>query len=222
MSRPFASQPGQGAAIVTEGAPGAMPPPVVCQVPWLLAEGPALWFAATGPPSWGGCHVLLSEDDDEYESAGTLTGASTMGVLLDALRLGTDGVRVLVYGDAELTSGDVASVRRRQRLCLITTGERSECLVYQTARLLEQTPEGRVYRLQDAMLRGAYGTPTLTHPAGASFVRCDRHVLRVPVERRLVSHLVYLKCAPFNAYGESAEDPGEAAPILVRIRGQRG
>src|SRR5207249_2637055 len=96
--------------------------------------------------------------------------------------------------------------------------EEPEFVVYQTARLLAGTEESRRYQLQDALVRGCYRTRARAHPAGAPFLLCDRAVLRVPLERRLLGHPVYLKACAFNAYGESPEDPSEVTPVIVQMQ----
>jgi len=215
-----------GQPIDLEAPPAPTRTPVVFEPPYPLVDRTEVWLATSGGgPSWGGVCVGLSEDDDEYPSAGMLSGASTWGALVDDLPAAAPGwdedgcARVLLRDGGTLGCGDEASARRGATLAYVGTGNDYELLAYAHARLLGREADAHLYELSGGLYRGAYSTPPRAHRAGDSFLLLRGRLLRIPIEPRLIGWPVYLKLVAVNPCGEGAGDPADVEPIVHHVEG---
>lgn len=224
-----------GAGFDTEYPPGKTHTVVWFEPPSGLVMAPEIWIAAKGPAAtWGGCQVVISEDDDDYRRGyvGQLHGGMTVGHLLDELPM-TDGFgrqetpfRVRLYGPRrELPAVSVDDALARASLALVGHGPRGELVCTSTTRLVESSDEGATYECSDVTVRGCYGTRLASwkcaaHAVGTPFVRLDRTIFRYEYPPRMVGRTLYMKLAAQNAAGDEPEDFRGVDPIEIPIAGR--
>ena len=180
--------------------PGNTDVPVIFQPPSDLTQnGLELWIAAKGLTSnWGGCTVYISDDNENYRTAGQITNNARIGAL--AANLTASGTSLEVTINGTMLSGSQQDAERGNTLLWID----GECLSYQTATLLQNGN----YQLT-GLIRGQYNTTATAHSSGSTLVRCDEALLREPFLKEDIGKTIYLKFCSYNIFGAAEQTLAE-------------
>lgn len=217
----FAAPPTTPPATLQTNAPaGPVNVPVIFEPTsqMLAARGnttPQIVIGASGSngvfdPSWGGCAIYVSVDDETYTLLDNLTNPSRQGTLLSGLGTysganpdNTNTLSVsLVESGGDLTSTTPALASQAATLCAIIDGSGClELLSFTTATLTGLN----TYNLT-GLYRGLYGTQPLAHASGAQFLRVDNQVLETQLPPAFIGQTVYIKMTSFNIYSQGEED----------------
>lgn len=166
--------------------------PVILQPPAdLTTSGLELWIGARGTAdNWGGCDVYVSDDNEHYRRAGTISAAARIGTLAKAIT--ADDTTIQVTSNGTFVAGSKQDAERGNTLCWID----GECFSYQNATLLT----GGDYQFTDCV-RGQYNTTVGAHAEDSQFVRLDSAMLKIPYAKEDVGKTIYLKFVSFNIFG---------------------
>jgi hypothetical protein len=186
-------------------------------------NGYELWMGLSGNnPNWGGCHVWLSEDGTNYvqlkntEGDVAQLGQCRMGVLTAALPAGSspDSTHTLSV-DLRESLGSLQSVTTSQAqqlrsLCYVD----NELLAFRTATLTGPNQYNLTY-----LIRGALGTPNVSHAAGSSFLRLDSQVFAWQFDSSQIGKTIYLKFTSFNLIQQSEQNLADVVAYPYTITG---
>jgi hypothetical protein len=173
---------------------------------------PAIALAVSGgsgnvaDPNWGGCDVLVSDDDESYAQLGTVTGPARMGVLLEPLPSYTGANPDMTYtlvvdlgeSGGTLASASTTDASSFRSLCYVD----GEFLAFTTATLIA----GNQYSLT-GLYRGLYGSGAGAHATGAAFARVDDRIESIALPPQYVGVPLWIKLPSFNLIGQQAQDP---------------
>jgi len=200
--------------------PGSIRTPIIIDAPVTeAATGCELIVGACGNSvEWGGCRVWMSLDGTEYSVAGTLIGASQMGVTTTGLALHSDPDVVNSLGiDLSMSLGTVSSVSQEVydagiTLCYFD----DEMIAYRDTVL---TAANR-YTLS-VLHRGIYTTEIKAHATAQPFLIIDGNVFRFSYLPSLVGKTIYLKFTSFNTHLLVEETLASVIEYPVVLKGPR-
>lgn len=187
-----------------QSGPGNLNTPIILQPPDRLSGYDyQIWIGLSGSsPNWGGCHVWMSTDGENYAQIVSTTGATAqnsqcrMGALTAALPVGSaiDTTNALSVSLAE-SSGQLQTVTEDQAadlltLCYLGTGE---LLGFANATLTGIGAYNLTY-----LIRGALGSTVEASAIGTSFLRLDSNVFEYSFDSSLVGKTLYFKFTSFN------------------------
>ena len=183
---------------------GPVNPPIIFEPPADLTLGEAeIWIAISGgdgttaDPNWKGCDVWISSDNTDYERIGSVTEASTQGVLTANLSAfvtaNPDNTHTLSV-DLGMSAGAVSTIAsseaaRGASLCYVG----GELLSFQTATLTGSF----AYDLT-TLYRGLHLTTGAAHLSGAAFARVDGSTFKYALPSQYVGVLLYFKLVSFG------------------------
>lgn len=216
----YATQPTAGHVVDNNEDPGSTRPPVIFQPPVELSGVPQIWIGAAGGESWGGAQVWVSNDDETYTRAGTITAPARYGVLTAALPAGAnpDTVHTLSVdlspSGGTLTSATPSQADTLGTLAYIGSNGSGELIAYSTATL---TGPNR-YDLSGYIKRGQRCTLSEAHAAGESFLRLDGAVQRFNVTEASVGQTLYVKLLSFNRTGGGQQTLDQVSAIEYLVQ----
>jgi hypothetical protein len=188
--------------------PGSANPPLIFEPPVALApihpDGSfEVWLAVSGGTDFGGCEVWVSYDNLSYLLATTMVGNSKMGVLSATLNDGLDPdiVNTVFLDMSEshepLGSGTQDDADNFRTLCYVD----GEYISYEVAELAAADQWKLSPPTTPYLRRGAYGSESTSHAAGAPFVRIDTNVARLVRVPSDLGKTIYVKLLAFNDFG---------------------
>lgn len=201
-------------------APSNVVSPVLFEAPVQLAtlspDFLELWIATGGNGNYGGCQVWISLDGSTYKLAGESNGNSRYGTLtapLTALSAPgvagqTASIQMPIAG--QLLSGTATDVSLLNTLCYVD----GEYMAYETANLTGTNAYNLV-----TLNRGAYGSGQPAHAIGASFVRVDDSIIKIPLAASYIGQTLYVKLLAFNQYGAAIQSLANINPIQFPVTG---
>jgi len=197
-------------------SPGNTNAPVFFEPPLALTDTPQVWLAMSGGANWGGAEIWLSMDGSSYGRAGTVFGSSKHGVITAALPVGLDpDLANTLKVDLSISGGTLVGGTQLDRDLYNTLAYvGGELVSYQTATLTGPS----AYDLA-SLRRGAYGTTIVNHASGATFVRCDAGVFKLPYTPDYVGKTIYVKLRSFNIYGGGIQDLESLTPYTYTVLG---
>lgn len=191
--------------------PGDINQPVIFSAPAGMTEnGLETWCAVSGGPSWGGCNVWISDNNETYKMIGTIQGPARHGVLSAELPAGVASpdtaniLQVQLVGAGQLLSGSQQDAQNMNTACWVD----GEILAYAVATLTGDKQYDLSY-----LVRGAYDTVSQSHPAGAKFVRLDNGIFRYQFSKEDIGKTIYLKFTSFNIYGVAEQGLDDVEPV---------
>jgi hypothetical protein len=151
--------------------------------------------------NYGGCNVLFSEDNTDYELIGQIYGSATMGVLTASLANGSDPDTLHTLSvDLTQSRGVLTSVSTDQADTL-----QSACLLVDSASVFEvisfrtMNLTSAFHYTSDAYLRrGQLGTSAGSHLNSIPFLKFDEQVFIYEFDPKLLGKTVYFKFTAFN------------------------
>src|SRR5437899_1781402 len=171
---------------------------------------------------WGGCNVYVSYDGVNFSFAGQQLGPARMGVTTGFVSTVTtattpptidtvDTLAVnLAQSGSQLLSGTQADLLAFATLCYVG----GEFLAYRDA-----TPTGANSYNLTTLNRGGYGTTQAASSPGATFVRIDQGVFRIPFTQDRIGQTLFIKLVNFNHYGGGPQNLSTVAPYTYTIVG---
>ncbi|HEY3919461.1 MAG TPA: phage tail protein [Stellaceae bacterium] len=212
----FAS--GSGYAADYNADPGNALAPVLFEPTVELTQGgPELWLATAGGALWGGADIYVSSDGNTYKLAATTDGPARLGVLTAAFPAGADPDTVdtlavdLSASRGQLLSGTQSDADLGNTLSWVD----GELVAYETATL---TGAYR-YALGTYLRRGLYNGVITEHAAGASFVRLDNAIVRLPYDASRIGQRLYIKLVSFNLWGGGQQQIADVIAYSCTITG---
>lgn len=192
-------------------APGATNVHAVFEAPKAIVDGLEVWLALSGSvPAWGGCHIWVSADGDNYRQVATFVGTTRVAKVKTAA-LSTDNTLAVKQANDQLGSGSALDAALNATLCWVG----GEYVSYQAATL---TGTGE-YALS-GVIRGLYGTRPVPHVADEVFVRCDGGLGKIQdLGLQMVGRQVWIKCQSFNVHGLATEEISAVTPVTYTITG---
>jgi hypothetical protein len=185
-------------------APGDANAPVFFEPLAKLTNNDAqLWMALSGGKNWGGAVVWASTDNRTYQRIGSVRAKATHGVLSSPLAAGAavDTVNTMAV-NLSVSGGELTSATHANALDLLTTCYvGGEYIAYAD----EVLTGANAYRLS-YLVRGAYGSDVMDHPAGTPFVFLDTAVFRYSYPHDWIGKTLYIKLASFNQFGGAMQD----------------
>ena len=199
-------------------APGDALSPVIIEPPVQIAvTGLELWLATAGGPLWGGCDIYVSSDGSTYKRAARSNGPARMGMLSASFANGTDPDTThtlavdLSASRGQLLSGTQSDADLGNTLCAIG----GELVAYETATLTGSY----AYSLGTYLRRGFYGTAIASHASGASFVRLDDAIVKLPYDKAQIGTTIHIKLVSLNLWGGGAQQIADATDYTHVITG---
>jgi hypothetical protein len=180
-------------------------------------------------PNWGGCQVLISLDNVDYQPLGNIDRAATQGVLTATLATGSDPDTVNTLSvDLTQSFGALSSVSQLNSdnfipACLAVVqnadGSDAELISFEQATLTApyNYALGKSGGTAGRLRRGVYSTPIAGHAIGSQFCLLDDNVFTFDLPIAPVSYVgktLYLKFLSINIYGEGAETAADVAPYI--------
>jgi Putative phage tail protein len=175
--------------------------------------------------TWGGANVYVSYDGTNYQFVGQQLGPTRMGTLTAPFAAATPATSPptidttntlsvnLAASGAQLMSGTSADMLGFATLCYVQSAA-GELLAYQNA-----TPTGaNAYNLT-TLNRGGYGTTPQSAANGATFVRIDAGVFRIPFTQDRIGQTLSIKLVNFNQYGAGPQTLASVSPYTYTIQG---
>jgi hypothetical protein len=192
-------------------APGSVQAPYIITAPALLVDpggGYEIWIAVGGPSAssnWGGCRVLMSRDNTNYVSVGTIYSGARYGTLTASLASGSDPDSThtlsiqLNNTAAVMSSGSTADADNMNTLIYVD----GEIMSYSTATLTGAGAYNLTY-----LRRGKYGSISGSHSSATRFIRLDGSIFRMPFDPGMIGQTLYFKFQSFNIFGGGLESMG--------------
>jgi len=211
-SNGFSTQPNDGGGQNQAVVPGPVNEPVIWEPPVSLTNGVnQVWAAISGgngttaDPYWGGAFIYLSTDGVTYTQIGTVTEASTMGVLTSLLAAYTganpDTVHTMAVdvGQSGITLEGATPLEAQNDGTLSYVGD--EYLSYENVTLTGNFE----YDIEN-LYRGLYGSSATNHAAGTKFVRCNEALFKYNLPPGYIGNPLYIKCQSINIWGTVFQD----------------
>ncbi len=207
---------------------GAINAPILFEPPYQYANGLEVCGAVSGVnlTVWGGAYVYISTDDESYTFYGTLDGGARMGVtnsdLPSVLETGisqtVDATSLLKVDLSEsggtLNQASQADMLAGSSACYIGGVNGGEVIAFQNA-VLTATNQ---YNLSN-LLRGAFDSNIVAHPAGSLFCRLDKNIFSYPYRTSDIGSTIYIKFQSFNVRGGGVQDLSEVGSYSYKITG---
>ena len=200
----YTTEAGAGGGADHNVDPGNVNTPVIFDAPGRLTlTGHEIWAALSGGANWGGVDVYISTDDTTYQWLFRQMGPSRYGTLSALLASGSDPDTAhtlavdLTVSAATLLSGTQADADNGVTLCLVD----SEMITYQTASLTDVSKYSLTY-----LRRGFNGSAVASHALGATFIRLDETLVKIPIDASMVGKVLYFKFASVNTFEAGEQD----------------
>jgi hypothetical protein len=186
-------------------------------------------FASGSNENWGGCHVWISFDGNNYQllrdqngNIVTVNGPARLGTLAAALPAfaganpdSTDTLNVVMVDDTPLASTTAAGAAANVTLsAIISSGPTLELLSYQAASLTGVDQ----YSLT-SLYRGIYGTAAGAHVAGDIYCRLDQSSFQFQYDPTYVGKTIYVKFTSFNLLGGNEQSLPNVTAYSLTIAG---
>jgi hypothetical protein len=216
-------------------SPGSINTPVIFEPgpAYLSANSeatPQIVIGVSGAnPNWGGCQVLISLDNVDYQPLGNIDRAATQGVLTATLATGADPDTLNTLSvDLTQSFGALSSVSQLNSdnfisACLAVVqnadGSDAELISFEQANLTAPYVYalGKYGGTAGRLRRGVYSTPIAGHAIGSQFCLLDDNVFTFDLPIAPVSYVgktLYLKFLSVNIYGEAAETAADVSPYV--------
>lgn len=163
-------------------------------------SGMEMWIALHGTDStWGGCNVMVSDNDGNYQIAGTQATSSDYGKLVTAMTEEATEVTVQFTNPntVEMYVGSVADAEKANTLIWVN----GECMSYSHAELIGENR----YRLT-GLIRGQYSTIREAHEVNENFAVLDSSIYVVPLSKHYEGRELYFKFPAFNQVQGNLQD----------------
>jgi len=158
-------------------------------------QDPPTGAEGTADPYWGGAIIHVSTDNATYGQVGQVNGPARHGKVTGST--GTVLSVNLVESGGTLDPASVADAQNAVTLSLVG----DELIAYGGAALTGVN----AYDLSD-LVRGLYGTTSVSHSAAERFARLDNAVFKYTVPAGYVGQTLYLKFQSFNIFGLALQD----------------
>jgi hypothetical protein len=159
------------------------------------AQDPPTGAEGTKDPYWGGAIIHVSTDNATYGQVGQVNGPARNGKV--TAYSGT--VLSVDLGESGGTLDPASAADAANGVTLSLVGD--ELLAYSGATLTGTN----AYDLS-SLVRGLYGTTSVSHSAGERFARLDNAIFKYALPAAYVGQTLYLKFQSFNIFGLALQD----------------
>lgn len=163
------------------------------------SSGLELWIALHGQhPNWGGCFVMVSDQDGNYTQLGMHPRSSIFGYILTDLTNDVDEVVVKATNptEIELLSGSEWDADMDNTMLWID----GEYISYTRAELVDVN----TYKLY-GLLRGRFGTEVVDHLVNSNVASVDSDLYALEIPRHYADRTLYFKFPAFNYFGTNVQ-----------------
>ena len=203
--------------------PSGLATPVIWEPTYALAGATEIWLAMAGTTNFGGCEIWVSTDNETYQVAGTLDGASRIGTVTSVLpaialppagpAIDTTNTMTVDMGASagELMSGTQQDAQQGNTVCYFD----GEYVAYQTATLVS----GSIYTLS-YLVRGLYDSTPAAHRVSEPMVRLSPDsYFRFPLTEDRIGQQFWFKFLAFNDYGAGQQSLAEVTAYPYTVSG---
>lgn len=211
--------------INTNGDPGSVNTPAICEPASTFAGQSVALIAASGGTNWGGANVFLSLDGTDFSQIGTLSVPALQGTLTASLAAysgaNPDTTDTLSLNVAEM-GGSFPSVshvnaQNATSLCWIApqpSASGGDEVLSSAGELLAfgaVATTGTYTANLSYLERGLYGTSGIAHNIGDQFTLFDTtgktgSTLQYALPSQYIGKTLYLKFQSFNVFGQGVQD----------------
>lgn len=213
----YGTEAGSGYYPNIDADPGNTSAPVLINAPVSLTNGDLeIWMAVSGASSmWGGCDVYISLDNTTYDYKDTVIGGSRYGTTLTSLGNNSDPDTSSSFNvDLGASRGTIEAATQAQADAFATLAMiDNEVIAYRDVSVISSYQ----FTVGPYLRRGLFGTPTASHSSGASFVRLDDTIVRIPYNKGQLGKTIYVKLPAFNIYGGGKQDLSSVTAYPVTL-----
>ena len=182
-------------------APSPTLEPIIFQPPSSATlTGNELWIAIKGKDeTWGGCNVMVANQDMNYQYAGQFRMKSSYGKLTSPMSISDTSFTSDINGDFEnMLLQDAENASSMFWLD-------GECMSYQTC-----TYNSNKTWTFSGIIRGQHGTDITRHDAGSDVVFCNGSLYSMELKKGDFGRTLYFKFPSVNVFNANPQDESEA------------
>lgn len=175
--------------------------PIIFQPPSAATlSGNEIWIALRGTDNtWGGCNILVANQDANYQSLGQYRMSSSYGTLVaDMASSNADSFTAQINGDFDnVTQLDAVNANSMMWID-------GECLSYTTAR---KNSNGTW--TFSGLIRGQYNTNIVNHRSGSTVVSCDGALYVIEITKKDIGRQLYFKFPSVNVFASNPQNEAD-------------
>lgn len=175
--------------------------PIIFQPPSAATlSGNEIWIALRGVDNtWGGCNILVANQDANYQSLGQYRMSSSYGTLAaDMASSNADSFTAVINGDFDnVTTLDAQNANSMMWID-------GECLSYTTAR---KNSNGTW--TFSGLIRGQYNTNIVSHRSGSTVVSCDGALYVIEITKKDIGRQLYFKFPSVNVFNSNPQNEAD-------------
>lgn len=175
--------------------------PIIFQPPSAATlSGNEIWIALRGVDNtWGGCNILVANQDANYQSLGQYRMSSSYGTLAaDMAASNADSFTAVINGDFDnVTQLDAVNANSMMWID-------GECLSYTTAR---KNSNGTW--TFSGLIRGQYNTNIVNHSSGSTVVSCDGALYVIEITKKDIGRQLYFKFPAVNVFNSNPQNEAD-------------
>lgn len=175
--------------------------PIIFQPPSAATlSGNEIWIALRGTDNtWGGCNILVANQDANYQSLGQYRMSSSYGTLAaDMASSNADSFTAQINGDFDnVTQLDAVNANSMMWID-------GECLSYTTAR---KNSNGTW--TFSGLIRGQYNTNIVAHRSGSTVVSCDGALYVIEITKKDIGRQLYFKFPSVNVFNSNPQNEAD-------------
>lgn len=175
--------------------------PIIFQPPSAATlSGNEIWIALRGVDNtWGGCNILVANQDANYQSLGQYRMSSSYGTLVaDMASSNADSFTAQINGDFDnVTQLDAVNANSMMWID-------GECLSYTTVR---KNSNGTW--TFSGLIRGQYNTNIVAHRSGSTVVSCDGALYVIEITKKDIGRQLYFKFPSVNVFNSNPQNEAD-------------
>lgn len=175
--------------------------PIIFQPPSAATlSGNEIWIALRGTDNtWGGCNILVANQDANYQSLGQYRMSSSYGTLAaDMASSNADSFTAIINGDFDnVTTLDAQNANSMMWID-------GECLSYTTVR---KNSNGTWTFA--GLIRGQYNTNIVAHRSGSTVVSCDGALYTIELTKKDIGRQLYFKFPSVNVFNSNPQNEAD-------------
>lgn len=184
--------------------------PIIFQPPTAATSSgnPELWIAIKGedPETWGGCNLMIANQDSNYQYMGQFQKVSSYGKLTQRLLSNEVTFTANINGDFE--NATKLDALHGNSLFWVN----GECMSYETA-----TKKADGSWTFGNLHRGQFYTDAVNHEIGEDVVFCDGSLFSMNLTSSMFGRQLFFKFPSMNVFGSNSEDETDAETYAYRI-----
>lgn len=174
--------------------------PIIFQPPSAATlSGNEIWIALRGADdTWGGCNILVANQDANYQSLGQYRMSSSYGTLAADMSSSADTFTAVINGDFDnVTTLDAQNANSMMWID-------GECLSYTTVR---KNSNGTW--TFGGVIRGQYNTNIVNHSSGSTVVSCDGALYTIELTKKDIGRQLFFKFPSVNVFNSNPQNEAD-------------